>query len=218
MYEDRHDAGKKLAKVLQQYAGKDAVVLALPRGGVVLGAEVAKSLKAPLDVVLVRKIGYPFSSEYAIGAVVRGEKPIVNEDEAADEVWLKRAVEDEQVVNEKRYDFYYGGKYEPVQLKGKTVIIVDDGIATGLTMEAAVRTVRQKGPGQVVVAVPVAPPDSLVTLRGLVDEVVVLEDPDKFIGSVGAHYRKFAQVEDDEVKLLLRKHHQPKGATGDSRA
>lgn len=218
MYADRHDAGKKLAKALKRYAGKDTVVLALPRGGVVLGAEVAESLKAPLDVVLVRKIGHPFSPEYAIGAVVRGEKPLVNEDETADEVWLKRAVADEQAVNENRYEFYYGDDFEPIELKGKTVIIVDDGIATGLTMKAAVRAVRNQHPKKAIVAVPVAPPDSVVSLKGLADEVVVLDNPEEFIGAVGAHYSEFTQVEDDEVKLLLREHHQPKGSAGDSRA
>lgn len=210
MYANRQEAGQKLARALERYRGEDVVVLALPRGGIVLGAEIAKAIGAALDVELVRKISHPFSPEYAIGAVVRGEKPVVNEDEAADEAWLKRAVADEQLVNENRYELYYGDGYEPVPLKSKTVIIVDDGIATGLTMEAAVRAVQKKQAKHVVVAVPVAPADSIATLQGLADEVVVLDSPDDFLGSVGAHYQDFPQVDDDEVRSLLREHRQEK--------
>jgi putative phosphoribosyl transferase len=209
MYEDRQEAGRKLAEVLERYRGKDVVVLALPRGGIVLGAEVAKALKAPLDVVLVRKIGHPFGEEYAIGAVVLGEKPIYDDSEAAaaDEAWLKRATASEQQVNEHRRELYYDDKFEPVPLKDKTVIIVDDGIATGLTMEAAVRAAQKQHPKQVIVAVPVTPPDSVERLRRLADEIVVLDDPEEFLSAVGAHYREFAQVDDSEVRSLLREHH-----------
>lgn len=210
MYADRQEAGRKLARALGNYKGQDTVVLALPRGGIVLGAEVADVLGAPLDVVLVRKIGHPYSPEYAIGAVVRGEEPVVSEDESPDEAWLKKAAADEQQVNESRYDLYYGDEYEPVPLKNKTVIIVDDGIATGLTMEAAVQAVRRRGASRVVVAVPVAPDDSLAHLETLADEVVVLDDPKDFLGSVGAHYQEFKQVDDEEVRALLREHREQK--------
>ncbi len=208
MYANRQDAGRKLAQALQSYRGKDVVVLALPRGGVVLGAEVAEALKAPLDVVLVRKVSHPFSSEYAVGAVVRGEQPIYNQAEISDqnEPWLKQAITHEQQVNETRYRLYYGDSYQPIPLQDKTVIIVDDGIATGLTMEAAVRAARHHHPKAIVVAVPVAPADSLARLKSLADEVVVLDRPETFLGSVGAHYQEFAQVDDYTVRLLLQQH------------
>lgn len=208
MYANRQEAGQKLAKALEHYKGQDVVVLALPRGGIVLGSEIAQALQAPLDVVLVRKISHPISPEYAIGAVVRGERPLINEDEAADEAWLKRTVQDEQLVNENRYELYYGDEFEPVSLMDKTVIVVDDGIATGFTMEAAMRAVQKKQAKHIVVAVPVAPVDSIATLQGLADEVVVLDSPDDFLGSVGAHYQDFPQVDDDEVRSLLREHRQ----------
>lgn len=206
MYANRQQAGRKLARALKQYQGQDVVVLALPRGGIILGAEVAQALQAPLDVVLVRKIGHPLSSEYAIGAVVLGENPVYHPGEAGELSWLGTAAADEQQVNERRYERYYGEEITPVDLKGKTVIIVDDGIATGLTMQAAVQAVQQRKPNQVVVAVPVAPPDTVETFKKQVDELVVLEDPETFAGSVGAHYRQFSQIDDEEVSSLLHQH------------
>lgn len=204
-YIDRHDAGQRLAEALRRFAGSDVVVLALPRGGVVLGAEVAKELEAPLDVVLVRKISHPSSPEYAIGAIVEDEPPVYNENEAAaiDDGWLTRAEAAARQLIERRRKLYYSQDLPPPGIAGKTVIIVDDGIATGLTMEAAVRAVRNKHPKQIVVAVPVASAESVTELEGLADEVIVLDKPESFIGAVGSHYLEFEQVDDKEVKELL---------------
>ena len=206
-YIDRQDAGKRLAQVLRHFKGDDVVVLALPRGGIVLGAEVAKELRAPLGLVLVRKIGHPSYSEYAIGAVAEGEKPVYNENEIAgiDEEWLKEAEASAKKLIEHRRELYYGEDLVPPEVSGKTVILVDDGIATGLTMEAAVRAIQNKHPKRVLVAVPVAAQESVDTLESIADEVVVLDDPESFLGAVGAHYQQFDQVDDEEVKSLFRK-------------
>lgn len=204
MFTDRQQAGKLLAQALGRFKN-DVVVLALPRGGVALGAVVARALHAPLDVVLVRKIGHPAYPEYAIGAVVLGQEPVFADKEVAslDKTWLKRAVADEQQENQRRREFYYDDGSAPAKLKNKTAIIVDDGIATGLTMEAAIRAVKTQSPKRVVVAVPVAPSDSLAMLQKLA-EVVVLDHPENFMGAVGSHYYSFPQVENDEVKSMLK--------------
>lgn len=210
MLADRQEAGRKLAEKLALYRGGDAVVYALPRGGVVLGYEVAETLALPLDIVAVRKIGHPFSPEYAIGVVdERGER-ILNEREAAtvDQRWLET-----ETLNEKREaqrrSRLYREKREPPAIAGKTAIIIDDGIATGLTMRLAVRAVREQGAKKIIVAVPVAPQDSLNVLKDEgADEFVVLEPPEHFAGAVGSHYERFEQVGDREVIELLRAAHE----------
>jgi len=205
-YINREDAGRRLAQVLRHFKGKDTVVLALPRGGIVLGAEVSKELKAPLGLVLVRKIGHPSYSEYAIGAVAEGEKPVYNENEVAtiDEEWLKEAEASARKLIEHRHELYYGENLTPPEVEDKVVILVDDGIATGLTMESAVRAVRNKKAKRIIVAVPVASRESVDTLDSMADEVVVLDEPEDFLGAVGAHYQEFEQVDDEEVRTLLR--------------
>lgn len=206
MFEDRVDAGQQLAKELMQFKGEDVVVLALPRGGVVLGAEVARTLEAPLGLVLVRKIGHPSYGEYAIGAVAEDGKAVYNQQEltSIDVAWLEKAEREARDLIERRRNLYYGRNFIPPSVDAKTVIVVDDGIATGLTMEAAVRTLQGKAK-RVIVAVPIAPSDSVTTLESLADEVIVLRDPAGFQGAVGAHYRRFKQVNDEEVKALLQK-------------
>ncbi|MBI2610452.1 phosphoribosyl transferase [Candidatus Kaiserbacteria bacterium] len=210
MFRDRVDAGRQLAKKLMQYGGKSAVVLALPRGGVVLGFEIARALSVPLDIIAVRKIGHPFHPEYAIGAVDESGARILNEAEAAtlDEKWL--AVETEREMNEaKRRSSVYRGEKRAEPLAKKIAIVVDDGIATGLTMQLAVRVVRALKPSKIVVAVPVAPAEALRALKDEgADETIVLEPPETFMGAVGAHYMKFDQVEDDEVIRLLKLAHE----------
>ena len=205
-YANRQKAGKSLSKALKRFRGGDVVVLALPRGGIVLGAEVAKDLKAPLGLILVRKIGHPSYPEYAIGAVAEDEKPVYNESEvvALDKTWLKKAEASARQLIEQRRKLYYGGDFVPPEIAGKVVIVVDDGIATGLTMEAAVRAAKHKHPKKLIVAVPVAPHESVGTLESLADEVIVLDNPDNFMGAVGSHYMEFGQVGDEEVKILLR--------------
>lgn len=209
-YTNRQDAGERLADTLWPlFKDDDVVVLALPRGGVVLGAEVAKALSAPLGLVLVRKIGHPFAPEYAIGAVAEDEQPVYNENEVAsvDKLWLERAEEAARALIAMRRELYYGNNNDgivPPDIEGKTVILVDDGIATGMTMIAAVRAVRSKHPKRVVVAVPVAAQESIVELEVLVDEIVVLDDPEAFLGAIGAHYQDFPPVDDHEVKAILK--------------
>jgi putative phosphoribosyl transferase len=206
MYKDRTEAGLQLARKLECFKGEDAVVLALPRGGIVLGAEVAKALEAPLGLVLVRKIGHPAYSEYAIGAIAEDEKPIYNQKEllGLDGQWLEDTTDAARKINERRRELYYGNDFTPPEIEGKIAILVDDGIATGLTMEAATRAVQNKNTKKVIVAVPVAPADSVNMLKTVADEVIVLDNPENFLGSVGSRYKKFEQVNDEEVRTLLR--------------
>lgn len=205
---DRKDAGKQLANKLAKYAGQ-AVIYALPRGGVVVAAEVARALKAPLDLLLVRKIGHPNNPEYAIGAIAEASEPIFNETERAgiDENWLENAVSTERLKNEWRQQKYFPAGYVHPIVKNKVAIVVDDGIATGLTMEAAIQAIRQKKPQKIVVAVPVAPLDVVESLQKIADEVSIVDDPANFRGAVGAHYWQFPQVEDDEVMLFMSANH-----------
>ena len=166
-YANRREAGRLLGRALRRFKGQKAVVLALPRGGVVLGAEVAKELNAAFGLVLVRKIGHPAFPEYAIGAVAEKEKPLYNPSELAlvDKQWLKKAEAEAYALIELRRRLYFGKGYSPTALKGKTVIVVDDGIATGLTMLAAIKAVRSHHPKRLVVAVPVASPKSVDELN-----------------------------------------------------
>jgi predicted phosphoribosyltransferase len=205
-YVDRQDAGRRLAKALRYLKGGDARVIALPRGGIVLGAEIAKELQIPLDLVMVRKIGHPTYPEFAVGALVEDEPPVMESDELVyvDQDWLKDALLAAQALLHRRHRTYYGEDIQPLEVRNKTVVLVDDGIATGLTMIAAVKSMRHKGAKRVIVAVPVAPQDSVDTLEKLADEVVVLDDPAHFRGAVSAHYVHFDQVEDEEVAALLR--------------
>ena len=204
MFRDREDAGKQLARALEGYRGTDAVVLALPRGGVVIGERVAKGLGLPLDIVVARKVGHPTNPEYAICAVDERGTRLCNEAELKriDKKWLNQAVEQEQQEAQRRIALYRGKK-APISISGKTVIIVDDGIATGLTMRLAVQAVKTQGPKKVVVAVPVVPSDVAMKIKREVDELVVLLPPEDFLGAVGAHYEYFPQVEDAEVIRLL---------------
>jgi len=205
-YEDRRDAGRRLAAALAGYAGEDVVVLALPRGGVLLGDEVARALGAPLDLVIPRKIGHPGHREFAIAAVTEAGEVVADEAEVArvDRAWFDRAVAEERAEAGRRRARYLGARAH-LDLSGRTAILVDDGIATGLTMAAAVREVRRRGPAHLVVAVPVAPADAVAALRRTVDEVVALQAPTAFAGAVGAYYRSFGQVGDDEVVRCLER-------------
>lgn len=204
MYKDRHDAGTKLAGALSRYAGRgDATVIALPRGGVIVGRAVADALALPLDVVVTRKIGAPGHEEYAIGALTERGDAVWNETERAAyaAAELDAAVMRERREAERRLRAYRGER-PPRALRGRTAIIVDDGIATGYTMLAAIRTVRSEAPASVVVAVPVAPPDSLAAVEREADAVVALMTPSDF-AAVGAYYERFEQVGDDEVAEIM---------------
>jgi putative phosphoribosyl transferase len=205
MFRDREDAGKLLAKKLVQYRGTDSVVLALPRGGVVPGYEVAHALRLPLDIIAVRKVGHPSNPEYALGAIDESGAALFNEAETAavDPQWLKDETRKQHSEAMRRAKAYRVGK-EPLPLAGKTAIIVDDGIATGLTMKLAVQNAQSRGAKRVVAAVPVAPPEAVAALESLGAEVFVLEKPEEFLGAVGAHYERFDQITDAEVIELMR--------------
>lgn len=204
-FDSRQTAGQQLAQALGRYRDEDTVVLALPRGGVVIGAEIAKELHAPLGLVLVVKIGHPTAPEYAIGAVAEDRAPVYNEKEAAglDPRWLQNAeVSARQTIRQRRGQ-YYGEDFIQPNIKDKIVIVADDGMATGLTMEAAVRFLTSGGARKVVVAVPVASTESIDLLEPLADEIIVLDQPENFLGAVGSHYNLFEQVDDQDVKTLL---------------
>lgn len=199
MFEDRRDAGKRLSRVLKSYTGKDTVVYGLPRGGVIVAYEIAKALRAPLDIVVVRKIGHPHNSEYAIAAIAEGGILVQNKLEVknTDAEWFKEEVQREEKEMARRRQIYTNGKR--LSADGKTAIVVDDGLATGLTMHAALKSVREQNPKKIIVALPVAPAESLAELKKFADEVIGLIADPQFLGAVGAYYEDFQQVSDEEV-------------------
>jgi len=209
LFGDRADAGRALARRLAHLAEQRPVVLALPRGGVPVGFEIARALRAPLDLVLVRKIGAPFQPELAIGAVVDGGRPetVIDEDMLRELRIPTSYVAEEsarQVAEiERRRELYLAGR-QRVPVEGRTAILVDDGIATGATMEAAMRATRRARPLRIVLAVPVASPDTIEDLRAHVDDVVCLATLRHF-GAIGAFYADFEQLSDQEVIDLLRR-------------
>jgi len=203
MFIDRTDAGRQLAKALSHYKGQPSVVFALPRGGVVLGVEVARALDAPLDLIVVRKIGHPDQPEYAIGAVTENGEWVLNSAEARslDPNWIAEAARSGLLEAQRRRALYLRDR-PPFTVKDKTAIVVDDGLATGLTMEAALGELRRRDPARIIVAVPVAAAETLERLRPKADDIVALHVPSTF-GAVGAFYRDFDQLDDDDVVRLL---------------
>lgn len=206
LFQDRKDAGQRLAQVLKKYREADVIVFALPRGGVVLGAEIARELGAPLDLIITKKIGRPMNPEYAIGAIAEDGEPVCNtrEVERINEAWFQGEVERIRKEIRRRRQKYLGDDSRP-DVTAKTAIIVDDGIATGLTMMAAVEELKSRSPAKVVVAIPVAPEDVAATLMTMADELVSLEIDPYYLGAVGAYYRMFDQVDDAEVIAILKK-------------
>lgn len=207
IFADRKEAGRRLARALAHLRDRDPVVLALVRGGLPVAYEVAEALAAPLDVVLVRKIGAPMQPELALGAVVDGETPeiVTNPDVmrmlGVSQAEVQAAARQQLQEIERRRAVYLHGR-ERVEVRGRTAVVVDDGVATGATTRAALHAVRRQAPARLVLAVPVAPPDTLADLRADADEVVCLDAPPMF-GAVGAFYEDFRQVSDDEVVALL---------------
>lgn len=206
-FTDRDEAGRYLAERLEALDLADPVVLALPRGGVPVALPVARALDAPLDLLFVRKIGVPGHEELAAGAVVEGDPPqtVFNVDILASlrkgEADFAGAVENRLAEIADRRQHYLGGRAR-VSVAGRTAVVVDDGIATGATVKAALKALRSQGPAAIVLAVPVAPPDTLTELDPLVDRIVCLATPTPFL-AVGAHYDRFAQVGDDAVARML---------------
>ena len=209
LFQDRTDAGRWLARALVKYKAHRPVVLALPRGGVPVAAEVAAALDAPLDLVLVRKIGVPSQPELAMGAVTDGGSPtIIRNSEIIELCGVSErkfdAVCKEELGEIERRRKRYLGDRARTEVKGEVVIVVDDGIATGATTLAAVRAIRERKPKELVLAVPVAPLDTIEKLRAEVDDIVCLETPGD-LGAIGYFYRDFHQVSDDGVISTLRR-------------
>ncbi|PSH63007.1 phosphoribosyltransferase [Phyllobacterium brassicacearum] len=208
MFEDRADAGRQLANALRRYRGEDVVVLALPRGGVAVAAEVAKILGAQLDLLIVRKVGVPYRLELAMGAVLDGSHPIKvrNEDVIhshgiSEEEFQSECAEQLKEI-ERRRALYFGNRI-PIYIASRTVILVDDGIATGATARVAILGLRQRKPRKIIIAVPVGASETMEAIRHEVDEVVCLEEPEA-LEAIGFHYGDFPQLTDEEVIEILK--------------
>jgi putative phosphoribosyl transferase len=215
IFKDRRHAGKMLADALEEYAGRpDVIVLGLPRGGVPVAFEVARRLHAPLDVMVVRKLGLPGWEELAMGAVASGGVRVINEEVVRSSNITRATIEQTAAVEMeelRRREMAYRGHTGAPQVRGKVVILVDDGIATGSTIRAAVQAIRLQQPAKIVVAVPTAAPDSCAMLEPLVDELITLMRPLHF-RAVGQWYVNFGQTTDDEVKQLLAEAPAPEAA------
>lgn len=204
-FRDRIDAGRRLAALLAKYRGQDAVVYALPRGGVPVAKVIAEALNCPLDLIIIRKIGHPGNPEYALGAVTEDGLLVVNEEDLArvDQEWFRAEMQRQIQEAKRRRELYLQGK-KPITAAGKIAILVDDGIATGSTMLAAIKKVKKQNPGKTVVAVAVSPKETAEIFAAEVDEFVAVTIPDIFWGAIGYYYDDFSQVSDAEVMDLLK--------------
>ncbi len=205
-FADRKDAATQLATKLEKFReDPSAIIVGLPRGGVVTAAAIARILKLPLDIIVTRKIGAPDSPELAIGAVTEAGEILRNDQLIADfnvsDDYIKDEAAKQQQEAQRRLQAYRGDR-PALNLTGKTVLLVDDGVATGATMKAAIVSAKAKGAGKVVVAVPVAPPETVAALKRLADEAICLHSPEDF-SAIGQFYARFAQVTDEEVIQLL---------------
>lgn len=203
-FKDRSEAGKLLAEKLGKFSGPHTIVYALPRGGVIVGAEIARALGAPLDLVITRKIGHPANPEFAIASVTESGEVYINKEDHSwiNDSWFRRAVEEEQREARRRREVYSPGRHR-TSAKGKTAIIVDDGVATGLSLLLAVQEIKKDIPWKIVVAVPVVPAEVVEKIEDMADELVAFIIDERYRGSVGAYYEDFGQVTDIEVKALL---------------
>ncbi|MBI5740035.1 MAG: phosphoribosyltransferase [Nitrospirae bacterium] len=208
IFKDRRDAGLELAKRLMAYKDREGViVLALPRGGVVTGFEIASCLNCPLDIIIIRKIGFPGQPELAVGAVSETGAVVLNESlissGGVSRKYIDNEISRQRAEIQRRINLYRKGKGIP-DLRGKIIILADDGVATGATMKAAISTLKTEDIAKLVVALPVAPPATAEELQRSIDEFICLETPDYFM-SVGSFYGDFTQVVDEEVVELLQK-------------
>lgn len=202
---NRTAAGRKLAEILKKFKNKDAVIYALPRGGVVVGAAIAKTLHSPLDLIITRKIGHPNQKEYALGAVAENGHSILNKKALLDvsKEYLNQEIETQKKEAQRRRKVYLGNR-KPISCKGKTAILVDDGIATGLTIKAAIQELKiHYHPEKIIVAVPVAPKETVEELKSEGVEIVAAEIPEYFQGAIGNYYEEFNPVEDEEVIQIM---------------
>jgi putative phosphoribosyl transferase len=202
LFKDRTDAGKQLAKKLSKFKNiKDALILALPRGGVIVGFEVSKKLKLPLDLVVPRKISAPFNNEYAIGAITESGEGIFNQQALKylqiTDSYLRKKVAQEQKEAQRRIKLYRGN-IEPLMLKNKIIILIDDGIATGLTMLAAIKSIVTQKPLKIIVAIPVIAKDTIKAIEKEVTGLIYIQAPNNF-NAVGEFYQQFNQTTDQEV-------------------
>jgi len=221
-FRDRVEAGQRLAEALADYKQDKPVVLGLVRGGAPVAAEIARALEAPLDIVLVRKIGVPYEPELAMGAVIDGPTPLTVRNEGiiratgVSEAEFGAIRDRELAEIHRRRQKYLAGR-GPTSLSGKVVIVVDDGVATGATTRAALRSVRRQNPAKLILAVPVAASEALRELCGEADSIVCLEGYEIF-GAIGAYYRDFHQISDEEVKDILAQFQGPQSIAGRARA
>lgn len=211
LFKDRKEAGKLLARgledILLKYPSEPAIIYALPRGGVTVGAEIANALKLPLSLVITRKIGHPQNPEYAICAVAEDGHMLCDPTEQAlvDPNWLDEQVSEQREEALRRRRAYLGDDNQPLPAKDKIAVLVDDGIATGLTMRLAIDELRHQEPKRIIVAVPVVSDNMAQLMRVTVDGLVTLHIPEFYLGGVGAYYDDFSQVTDEEVINLLRR-------------
>ncbi len=204
IFKDRKDAGEKLAKELAWYKSHDAVVYALPRGGVILGSIISKKLHLPLDIIVTRKVGHTNNPEYALAAVCENSDIAVNKEEIKyiDKKWFKNEIKKKRVEAQERRKLYTGER-KPISAKGKIAIIVDDGVAAGLTLKVAILEIRHQKPLKLINAVPVISKEVWADLVDEADRIVTLYVPSVFTGAVGSYYEDFSEISDDEVLSYL---------------
>lgn len=209
-FRDRKQAGKLLAERLSCFKKQPIIVYAIPRGGVVIAAEIATSLAAPLDLIIAHKIGHPFEKEYAIAAISENGNILGDQNSLAEleNNWLQNAILTQREEIKRRRETYLSGRQQP-SVEGKIAILVDDGIATGYTFRAAIQELKTKRPAQIVTAVPVIPKEIADVVESEVDELVALTIPaeNEFLGAIGSYYEIFPQVEDEEVISILANYH-----------